>query len=135
MIAITCQHEKLTKHGKDRKGVQRWKCAKCDATVTNGQHVRPLGDMRTDTVDAARVLRMLLEGMSIRACERITGMKAATITASVYLDVLEFDVVRTLWDGLAGAQGRAGSGPDFFRPIHRLAWILDNASTVQATSR
>ena len=60
MIAIACQHEKLTKHGKDRKGVQRWKCAKCGATVTNAHHVRPLGEMRIDFKQAATILRMLL---------------------------------------------------------------------------
>lgn len=35
--------------------------------------------MRIDLDEATTVLRMLLEGMSIRACERITGMKRDTI--------------------------------------------------------
>ena len=35
--------------------------------------------MRIKTKDAATVLGMLLEGMSVRACERITGMKRDTI--------------------------------------------------------
>jgi len=74
-----CQHEKLTKHGKDRKGCQRWKCRNCGSTVTNDDHSRPLGKMRIDEDDAIRVLGMLLEGMSIRACERITGLKRDTI--------------------------------------------------------
>lgn len=79
MIAAVCTHDKLTKHGKDRKGNQRWKCAKCGQTVTKADHERPLGDMRIDLDEAAKVLAMLLEGMSIRACERITGMKRDTI--------------------------------------------------------
>jgi transposase-like protein len=74
MILATCQHELAKKHGKDRKGNQRWKCATCGCTFTSDQE-RPLGDMRTDLNDAVRVLSMLLEGMSIRACERITGTK------------------------------------------------------------
>src|ERR1700683_3897902 len=78
MIAPVCSHEKLTKHGKDRKGNQRWKCACCGATVTRNME-RPLGHMRIDLADAAKVLNMLLEGMSIRACERITGMTRNTI--------------------------------------------------------
>ena len=40
---------------------------------------RPLGDMRIEMKEAVLVLNMLLEGMSIRACERLTGMKADTI--------------------------------------------------------
>jgi len=40
---------------------------------------RPLGAMRVDMDKACVVLNMLLEGMSIRACSRITGMKAGTI--------------------------------------------------------
>jgi transposase-like protein/IS1 family transposase len=84
MIAIACTHEKLTKHGKDRKGNQRWKCCKCGHTVTRELN-RPLGDMRIQMSDAVRVLSMLLEGMSIRACERITGMKRDTICDLVLL--------------------------------------------------
>jgi IS1 family transposase/transposase-like protein len=79
MIAPACQHTKLNKHGKDRKGNQRWQCQNCRATVTKAEHVRPLGDMRIELSEAATVLKMLLEGMSIRACERITGMKRDTI--------------------------------------------------------
>jgi transposase-like protein/IS1 family transposase len=83
MISLACQHDNLKKHGKDRKGNQRWKCCKCGATVTKAHHERPLGDMRIDLAEAATVLKMLLEGMSIRACERITGMNRDTICALV----------------------------------------------------
>lgn len=78
MITLACQHETRTKHGKDRKGNQRWKCPKCGSTFTSEDR-RPLGDMRIDLADAVKVLGMLLEGMSIRACERLTGMKHGTI--------------------------------------------------------
>ncbi len=73
-----CHHEKLTKHGKDRKGCQRWKCHGCGQTVTKEME-RPLGDMRLDMNQAETILKMLLEGMSIRACERITGVCRKTI--------------------------------------------------------
>lgn len=79
MVAITCTHEQLMKHGKDRKGNQRWKCQKCNRTVVKAGHVRPLGDMRLEQSKAVQILKMLLEGMSIRACERITGVKRDTI--------------------------------------------------------
>jgi transposase-like protein/IS1 family transposase len=78
MVAIECGHENRTKYGKDRKGNQRWKCQRCGRMFASNTD-RPLGDMRTDLDDAERVLKMLLEGMSIRACERITDMKHGTI--------------------------------------------------------
>jgi transposase-like protein/IS1 family transposase len=79
-----CQHENRKKHGKDRKGQQRWKCLDCGATFISDE-ARPLGDMRIELADAVKVLKMLLEGMSIRACERITGMKRDTICDLVLL--------------------------------------------------
>jgi len=79
IAAVTCKHETRSKHGKDRKGQQRWKCACCGVTIVAADHNRPLGDMRIDLDTAANVLRMLLEGMSVRACERLTGMKRDTI--------------------------------------------------------
>ena len=78
MIAPICQHEKRTKHGKDRKGNQRWKCSTCGATFTSDEK-RPLGNMRIDLDKAAMVLGMLLEGMSIRAIERLTKINRDTI--------------------------------------------------------
>ncbi len=78
MIAIRCTHEKLTKHGKDRKGNQRWKCARCGQTVTREME-RPLGNLRIDQEKAITVLKLLLEGMNIRACERITNVHRDTI--------------------------------------------------------
>lgn len=78
MISQGCTHQDRKKHGKTVKGQQRWKCRECGATFLSDE-ARPLGDMRTTLDDAERVLQMLLEGMSIRACSRITGIKADTI--------------------------------------------------------
>lgn len=74
-----CQHTELKKHGKDRRGRQRWRCRSCGATVTKAEHTRALGDMRLDLDKAVIVLGMLLEGMSIRAASRLSGVKADTI--------------------------------------------------------
>lgn len=80
MIAsVQCSHETRSKYGRDRKGNQRWKCQGCGCTITDAAHVRPLGDMRTDLDDAATVLKLILEGMSIRSCERVTGINRNTI--------------------------------------------------------
>jgi transposase-like protein/IS1 family transposase len=79
VVDHACSHEQLAKRGKNRNGTQRWKCCQCGQSVTRNDHKRPLGDMRIDLDDAVTVLRMLLEGMSIRACERMTGMNRDTI--------------------------------------------------------
>ena len=78
MIAPLCTHENRAAHGKDRKGNQRWRCRRCGVTFADNS-ARPLGNMRIDLDDAATVLGMLLEGMSIRACERVTGISRDTI--------------------------------------------------------
>jgi transposase-like protein/IS1 family transposase len=84
MIAPACKHETRKKHGKDRKGNQRWKCCLCGVTFVSDER-RPLADMRIDMGEAVKVLNMLLEGMSIRACSRLTGMKPDTICDLVLL--------------------------------------------------
>ncbi|HMO83653.1 MAG TPA: hypothetical protein PKC18_01900 [Lacipirellulaceae bacterium] len=77
MVVSTCQHESTKKHGKDRKGNPRVRCCLCGKTWTAVD--RPLGAMRTSVKEAAAVLSLLLEGMSIRAASRITGLKPNTI--------------------------------------------------------
>lgn len=50
------------------------------ARATCGGHdCCPLGDMRIEMAHAVVVLKMLLEGISVRACERITGVNRDTI--------------------------------------------------------
>jgi transposase-like protein/IS1 family transposase len=78
MIAPACRHERLVKCGKNRNGSQRWKCRDCQRKIT-GEYARPLGTMRLDPAKAADVLCMLLEGLSIRACERLTGVRRNVI--------------------------------------------------------
>jgi transposase-like protein/IS1 family transposase len=102
---MSCEHNKLTKHGKDRKGCQRWKCANCGTTVTNDSHKRPLASMRIDPDKAAAVLGMLLEGMSIRAVERTTGMNRDTICDLVLLAGENCD--RFLCDRVTGIKADA----------------------------
>lgn len=78
MIAPKCTHEKRKKHGKTSSGQQRYRCPNCCKTFTDNTP-RPLGNMRLDLDKASTILGLLLEGMSIRACERITGTKRDTI--------------------------------------------------------
>lgn len=77
MIAF-CRHEKLKKHGKDSNGHQRYRCCACGITQVDTSH-RLLGDMRLPTDKAVFVLKLLLEGTSIRTAERLTGVNRNTI--------------------------------------------------------
>lgn len=78
MIANSCTCSKFKKNGKDRKGQQRFKCLSCGRRWTQERN-KPIGDMRIDLDKAAFVLNLLLEGTSIRACERLTGLTRNTI--------------------------------------------------------
>ncbi len=78
MIVSACSHESHKKHGKDRKGNQRFRCFTCGKTFVE-ETAKPLGDMRIDMKDACTALSLLLEGMSVRAVERVTGLHRDTI--------------------------------------------------------
>ena len=79
MIVISCQHESTKKHGKDRKGNQRMRCLTCGKTFVE-ETAKPLGDMRISH-EASHDWHSAccLEGMSIRATERLTGLHGDTI--------------------------------------------------------
>jgi transposase-like protein/IS1 family transposase len=79
MIAPACKHESVQKYGKDRHGNQRYRCNLCLKTLIDEQPDKPLGAMRVPTETAKLVLRLLTEGSSIRATERITGVHRDTI--------------------------------------------------------
>src|SRR6476620_7365704 len=68
--------ELAAKRGKSKSGLQRFFCGKCRKAFTEPH---ALANKKTSVEDAAKVLRMLLEGMSIRSCERLTKMDRNTI--------------------------------------------------------
>jgi transposase-like protein/IS1 family transposase len=78
MIVVSCSHESKKKHGKDRKGNQRFRCLDCGKTWIE-ETAKPLGDMRINMKQATMALGMLLEGLSIRAAARMLGMDPGTI--------------------------------------------------------
>jgi transposase-like protein/IS1 family transposase len=84
MIVISCTHEHSTKDGKDRNGNQRFRCKDCGTTFA-AETVRPLGNMRIRMADAVNALGMLLEGLSIRATERLTGIHRDTLDDLILL--------------------------------------------------
>ncbi len=79
MIAVgPCSHAHTKKHGTDRKGNQRFRCKECGQTFIE-ERVKPIGDMRIDQDRAELAIKLLLEGMSIRAAARITNLHRDTI--------------------------------------------------------
>jgi transposase-like protein len=78
MVIQSCQHDCVKKSGFDRHGVQRYKCCLCGKRWADPQP-KPLGDMRIDLETAKQALRLLVEGMSIRATERVTRIHRDTL--------------------------------------------------------
>lgn len=83
MIVISCQHAKRHKHGKNKCGNQRYKCATCGATFV--EESGPLGNMRVSEKQAALALSMLLEGMSVRSVQRLTALCRQTLADLILL--------------------------------------------------
>ena len=77
MTCHNCQTA-CNRFGKHRNGLQRFRCTRCRKTFTE-THQQPLGDMRLPIEKAEAILRLLVEGMSIRSVERITQVHRDTI--------------------------------------------------------
>ena len=77
---MTCHNCKIEakKFGKDRKGNQRYRCAQCRKTFQEMKE-NVLGNMRISLDKAEMCLKLMLEGMSIRSIQRITGLHQETI--------------------------------------------------------
>jgi transposase-like protein/IS1 family transposase len=76
MNCQSCKSNQTKKFGKDRKGNQRFRCLSCGKTFTATErlegHYLPMDK-------TLLVLRLLVEGNSIRSTERITGVHRDTI--------------------------------------------------------
>ena len=81
---MTCHNcnslcKKFGKFGPQR--IQRYRCKKCKRTFSE-EHEKPqgpLGDMRISVDKAETILNLMLEGMSVRSIQRITGAHQKTI--------------------------------------------------------
>jgi transposase-like protein/IS1 family transposase len=81
---MTCHNcsslcKKFGKFGPQR--IQRYRCNRCKRTFSE-EHEKPqgpLGDMRISLDKAETCLKLMLEGMSVRSIQRITGMHQKTI--------------------------------------------------------
>ncbi len=83
MNCPTC-NTPANKFGKDRNGLQRFRCLSCKKTFLE-PHQRPLDDMRLSIDKAIAVIQHLVEGCSIRTTERITGVEKRTILSLLSL--------------------------------------------------
>ncbi len=77
MVCHNCQ-ARMQKYGKNRQGHQRYHCLACSRTFIEAQE-RLLGKMRVPESLALQCLHLLMEGMSVRSTERITGVHHTTI--------------------------------------------------------
>lgn len=77
MVCHNCQLQ-AKRFGKDRKGIQRYRCNGCRKTFSELQD-RPLGTMRIPVEKAIQVLQLLVEGVSVRSAGRTTGVEKKTI--------------------------------------------------------
>jgi transposase-like protein/IS1 family transposase len=77
MTCPNCQSQ-ARKFGKHRNGLQRFRCVLCGKTFTE-EHATPLDAMRLPFAKAEMILKMMVEGMSIRSIERLTEVHRDTI--------------------------------------------------------
>jgi transposase-like protein/IS1 family transposase len=77
---VTCHNcnTACKRSGKHRNGLQRYSCKQCRKTFTE-DHAQPLGDMRLPMEKATLILKLLVEGTSIRSIERLTEVHRDTI--------------------------------------------------------
>jgi transposase-like protein/IS1 family transposase len=77
---VTCHNCQITcnRFGKHRNGLQRFRCSQCRTTFTE-DHTRPLAEMRVPIDKAESILKLLVEGMSIRSIERVTQVHRDTV--------------------------------------------------------
>jgi IS1 family transposase/transposase-like protein len=72
------------RYGRSKQGRQRYHCLTCRKTFIEPQE-RLLGEMRVPVDRALQCLRLLLEGMSVRSTERLTGVHHTTILSLLVL--------------------------------------------------
>ena len=77
MTCHNCQL-KAKKFGKDRKGNQRYRCIGCRKTFQEPKD-KPLDGMYLPVEKALMCLHLLVEGMSVRSIQRVTGVHRDTV--------------------------------------------------------
>ena len=83
MTCIRCTHGTCKRFGySGKRRIQRWRCTSCKSTFC--ESVPKLGTHYTDPAKVTAPLAMMLEGMSIRAISRLTGMHKNTVLSLMF---------------------------------------------------
>lgn len=115
-------HGNVIRHGKTRAGVQRYRCRTCGATFTATRGTPFYGVH--DPERMVQALALLCERMSLRAVQRVLGVKPDTLLewlakAAAHVEVFEallqqrYKVKRAQLDALwafVGHKGEKGGG-------------------------
>ena len=64
-----CGSKKLVKNGKNKLGIQRYKCKECSGTFIEGD-----SRLKHGLEKRLKVMKMYLEGVGIRSIERLEGV-------------------------------------------------------------
>jgi IS1 family transposase/transposase-like protein len=84
MICATCKHENWKKNGKDQYGQQKCRCLLCGKSWILSPP-KPFGRMNVPKDKAIFCVKLLLEGNSVRATSRLTGLSKSTIIGLLVL--------------------------------------------------
>jgi len=116
MTCLRCKHDGAKRFGTyGRKRIQRYRCPACNSTFSEPRQ-RPLGRHYTDPAAAARTVNLLLEGMSVRAVSRVTGVHKGTIL-SLLLTI--GDKCRNLFDKrVSGIRPRFVQADELWTFVH-----------------
>lgn len=78
MTCIRCKHDTARRFGYyGKRHIQRYRCTDCRATFADPNP--RLASHYIDTETAAKALSLMLEGMSVRATSRLTGLHKDTV--------------------------------------------------------
>jgi len=83
---VTCHNcrSECKRHGRDRKGNQRFQCRQCSKTFLEPQD-KPLEGMYLPLDKAELILKLMVDGNSLSAISRITDVHLGTITKLLVL--------------------------------------------------
>jgi len=79
VVCHNCKHE-CKKFGFNPQGLQRYRCRECGRTFSDIPE-RPLDSLRIPLDKAVQIIGLLVEGVGIRACERLAGVHRDTVLA------------------------------------------------------
>lgn len=77
MTCRKCNHSEVKKAGHNRNHTQRYKCLSCRTTFSDPRPA--IGNHYINLEEIERILLLMLEGMSVRAIERVTGIQKKTV--------------------------------------------------------